>query len=41
MAVAGARGAGVPVSPGVADGEPVLVPDLDDLELRVERLRSQ
>jgi chemosensory pili system protein ChpC len=25
----------------LADGEPVLVPDLDDLELRVERLRSQ
>jgi chemosensory pili system protein ChpC len=25
----------------LADGEPVLVPDLDDLELRIERLRSQ
>lgn len=25
----------------VADGEPVLVPDIDDLEMRVERLRSQ
>lgn len=25
----------------LADGEPVLVPDIDDLELRVERLRSQ
>ena len=25
----------------IADGEPVLVPDVDDLEMRVERLRSQ
>jgi len=25
----------------LADGEPVLVPDIDDLEMRVERLRSQ
>lgn len=25
----------------LADGDPVLVPDIDDLELRVERLRSQ
>jgi chemosensory pili system protein ChpC len=25
----------------LADGQPVLVPDIDDLEMRVERLRSQ